>query len=65
MMYRLKQIWCGWRGHPYPLTIVPIVAEHIDAVDIDTPFCTNCGEAWPTVEAGNWERLPSDGGTGS
>lgn len=49
MFYRLKQVWCRWRGHPYPVTIVPIIGPRPDDGSTDTPFCTNCGEAWPTA----------------
>lgn len=42
-MRRLKQWWCGYKGHPYPTITVPIVGQRPDEPETDETFCRNCG----------------------
>lgn len=45
MMYRLKQIWCAWRGHPYPAIAIPIVGPRPTDGETNVDFCEGCGRA--------------------
>lgn len=41
-MRRLRQWWCGRRGHPYPPIIIPISGQRPDEPETDEAFCTHC-----------------------
>lgn len=45
MIRWFKQLWCGYRGHPYPESVIAECGPFPQSPDEDTIYCTHCGAA--------------------